>query len=80
MATVAELKVGERGIIREFLSTELPIKLIELGCLPGNLVELLQVAPLKDPLYVDINGSHLAIRREIARYIEVDICTQAKVS
>lgn len=80
MATVAELKIGECGIIREFTNIDLPIKLLELGCLPGNPVVLLQVAPLRDPLYVDINGSHLAIRREIAQIIEVDLCTQAQVS
>lgn len=80
MATVAELKVGESGIIREFVDAEIPIKLVELGCLPGNLVILLQIAPLRDPLYVDINGSHLAIRREIAQRIEVDICAQVQVS
>jgi ferrous iron transport protein A len=37
------------------------------------MVELLQIAPLGDPLYLDINGSHLAIRIETAREIEIDI-------
>ena len=44
-----------------------------MGCLPGNQVKLLQIAPLGDPLYLDINGSHLAIRIETAREIEVEI-------
>ena len=42
MATVTDLKQGQKGIIRDFLGTALPIKLLELGCLPGNLVELIQ--------------------------------------
>jgi ferrous iron transport protein A len=44
-----------------------------MGCLPGNRVELLQIAPFGDPLYLNINGSHLAIRIETAREIEVEI-------
>lgn len=44
-----------------------------MGCLPGSVVELLQVAPFGDPLYLDINGSHVAIRIETAREIEVEL-------
>ena len=43
-----------------------------MGCLPGNEVELLQVAPFADPLYLNINGSHLAIRKETAALIFID--------
>jgi len=70
--TVAHLKPGERGVIKEFEEDILPIKLLELGCLPGNIVELVQVAPLKDPIYINVNGSHIAIRRSIALLIELD--------
>lgn len=73
VVTVADLKRGERGIIREFAEDILPIKLLELGCLPGNEVELIQIAPLKDPLYINVNGSHIAIRRSVALKIELDI-------
>ena len=80
MATVADLRHGQKGIIKEFTEHTLPIKLMELGCLPGNSVELLQVAPLNDPLYINLSGSHLAIRRSLAELIELDIIkeTQAK--
>ncbi len=70
--TVAHLKRGERGIIKKFTEGILPIKLLELGCLPGNVVELVQVAPLKDPLYINVNGSHIAIRRSVALQIELE--------
>ncbi|MGB5497896.1 MAG: FeoA family protein [Maribacter sp.] len=73
ITTVADLKRGQRGIIKEFAEDILPIKLLELGCLPGNEIELLQVAPFKDPLYINVNGSHIAIRRSVALQIELDI-------
>ena len=71
--TVAHLRRGQRGIIKEFTQDLLPIKLLEMGCLPGNEVELVQVAPLKDPIYINVNGFHIAIRREMALHIALDI-------
>lgn len=71
--TIASLKKGEKAIIKEFDVEAIPLKLLEMGCLPGNIVELLQIAPFGDPLFLNINGSHLAIRIETAREIEVEI-------
>ena len=73
MATVADLLPGQRGVIMDFDDAILPIKLLELGCLPGNEVELVQVAPLKDPIYINVSGTHIAIRREMAHQIPVEI-------
>ena len=71
--TVDLLKKGEKGVILSFDIDKIPLKLIEMGCLPGNEIELLQIAPLGDPLYLNINGAHLAIRIETASKIEVEI-------
>jgi ferrous iron transport protein A len=71
--TIANLKKGQIAVIKDFDADIIPLKLLEMGCLPGNRVELLQIAPFGDPLYLDINGSHLAIRIETAQEIEVDI-------
>ena len=69
--TVADLKKGEKGIITDSSSNDIPLKLLEMGCLPGNSVQLLQLAPFADPLYLNINGSHLAIRKETAALIKI---------
>ncbi len=73
MPTIATLKKGERAIIKEFALDAVPLKLLEMGCLPGNEVCLVQLAPFSDPLYLNINGSHVAIRKEIATQIEVEL-------
>ncbi|KPM32042.1 FeoA family protein [Croceitalea dokdonensis DOKDO 023] len=73
MATVAQLKQGQKGIIKHFVEYRIPIKLLEMGCLPGNSVELLHIAPLSDPLYLNVNGSHIAIRKHIAEKIEIEL-------
>jgi ferrous iron transport protein A len=70
--TINLLKKGEKAIITDFDIEIIPLKLLEMGCLPGNTVELLQVAPFGDPLYLNINGSHLAIRIETAKLIAVE--------
>jgi len=67
--SIASLRVGERGIIEDMSFDNIPLSLLEMGCLPGERVELIQKAPLKDPLYIRVNGSHLAIRTETASQI-----------
>lgn len=71
--TIHSLKKGQKAIIKDFDIDIVPLKLLEMGCLPGNEVELLQIAPFGDPLYLNINGAHLAIRIETACKIEVEI-------
>jgi len=71
--TIAQLQRGQKGIIKEFSISNVPLKLLEMGCLPGNEVELVQTAPFRDPLYLNINGCHLAIRKETALLIEIDL-------
>lgn len=71
--TVAHLKKGQRGIITDVSSIHIPLKLLEIGCLPGNFVELVQVAYFSDPMYLNINGTHMAIRKETALHILIDI-------
>ena len=76
--TIYSLKKGETAIIKEFDIDIVPLKLLEMGCLPGNIVELLQIAPFGDPLYLNVNGSHVAIRVETAREIDVEIINPAQ--
>lgn len=70
--SIADLKKGERGVITDSSSKDIPLKLLEMGCLPGNQVKLLQLAPFSDPMYLDVNDSFLAIRRETAALILID--------
>jgi ferrous iron transport protein A len=67
--SIASLRVGEKGIIENISFDSIPLSLLEMGCMPGERVELIQKAPLKDPLYIRVNGSHLAIRIETASKI-----------
>lgn len=72
MQTIADLKKGETAIIREFSVTDIPLKLIEMGCLPGNEVRLVQTTLFNGPLFLTINGSNIAIRRDTAEQILIE--------
>ncbi|MBP8793596.1 MAG: ferrous iron transport protein A [Lutibacter sp.] len=69
--TIASLRIGESGIIEDFSLDMIPLCLLEMGCLPGKEVNLVQIAPLNDPLYIKVNGSHLAIRKDTASLINI---------
>ncbi|WP_372794435.1 ferrous iron transport protein A [Lutibacter sp.] len=69
--TIANLRIGEKAFIEKLCLENIPLELLEMGCLPGIEVQLIQTAPLNDPLYIKVNGSHLAIRRETAEKITV---------
>ena len=71
MVSLDELKTGEKAIVEIFEIENLPFKLIEMGCLPGNSIELIHKALLNDPLYIKIDESYLAFRRETAKEIIV---------
>jgi len=73
--TLASLKKGQKAVITDLNIDAIPLKLLEMGCLPGNVVELLQIAPLGDPIYINVNDSHVAIRLETATEIDVEILT-----
>lgn len=73
MPKLSDLNKGEKAKIIDVSSQEIPIKLLEMGCLPGNSVRLIQEAPFQGPIYIEINGSHVAIRKETAKLIEIEL-------
>lgn len=69
--TVADLNVGESGIIQGFVTSTLTLKLLEMGFLPGSRVKLNFKAPLGDPISVRISGYNVSIRLDEAAMISI---------
>ncbi|MFB5945227.1 FeoA family protein [Albibacterium profundi] len=63
---LSDLKIGERGIIKEITDLSLSIKLMEMGCLPGEPVLLERIAPLGDPIAIKVSGYQLSLRKSEA--------------
>ena len=70
---LSELKPGQEGIIKEFNSNEIFLKLMEMGCVPGEKKLLEQIAPLGDPISVNVSGYHLSLRLNEAEHILVEL-------
>lgn len=73
IARLSELKPGQEGIIKEFQNNEIFLKLMEMGCVPGERILLEQVAPLGDPISVNVAGYHLSLRLNEAEHIIVEL-------
>jgi ferrous iron transport protein A len=71
MIKLANLKQGEEGIIDSFSDTEMSLKLMEMGCLPGEKVSIERRAPLGDPIAISISGYLLSVRKEEAETVLV---------
>jgi len=47
-------------------------RLAALGFLPGNRVRVSRIAPLGDPISIEMNGQEISLRRAEASVIEVE--------
>lgn len=70
---LSDLKPGQEAIISDFDNNEIFIKLMEMGCVPGERVYLEQVAPLGDPISVKISGYSLSLRKNEADHILIKL-------
>ena len=69
---LSELRSGERATISSFESSDLELKLMEMGCIPGEEVVVEQIAPLGDHISIRIAGYSLSLRKNEANQIIVD--------
>lgn len=70
---LSNMKPGQGGVIQEFDDESIFLKLMEMGCVPGEKIMLEQVAPLGDPISVSIAGYRLSLRLNEAEHIIVDM-------
>lgn len=68
---LSNLRTGQRGVIEEFTDEIMKLKLLEMGCLPGDTVLVDRLAPLGCPMAVHVSGSMLSIRVDEADCILV---------
>ena len=68
---LSQLRIGQKGIIKEFTDLALSVKLMEMGCLPGEEIKLERIAPMGDPIAISISGYQLSLRKREAATIEL---------
>lgn len=70
--TLSQLKVGESAVVESFTEESIQLKLLEMGCLPGETISVIRLAPLGDPMAIDVSGSVISIRLDEARHVLVN--------
>lgn len=70
---LSDLRPGQKGFISHYENNEILLKLMEMGCVPGEKIIVEQVAPLGDPISVSIAGYSLSLRINEAENIFVDL-------
>ena len=72
MKTLKEVKVGETAVVKR-LHGEGPVKrrIMDMGITKGAELYVRKVAPLGDPMELNIRGYELSVRKADAELIEV---------
>jgi ferrous iron transport protein A len=70
--TLKELKVGQEGTVVS-IGEKGPVRrrIMEMGITPGASIKVIKVAPMGDPIEVNIRGYELSLRKEEAQHIQV---------
>jgi ferrous iron transport protein A len=72
MKRLSELRSGSRARILSFENNDLFLKLMEMGCVPGEIIKVEQIAPLGDPISIIVAGYNLSLRLDEADNIFVE--------
>lgn len=69
---LSELTIGKSAIITGFESDDIFLKLMEMGCIPGETIKIDQLAPMGDPISITVAGYHLSLRLDEAEKVWVE--------
>ena len=72
MKRLSQIRPGQTVKIISFESNDLFLKLMEMGCVPGERVRVDQIAPLGDPISIVVAGYNLSLRINEAENIFVE--------
>lgn len=71
--TLDQLTPGVDGVVRGISGEASAVRrLMDLGLVPGTMVQHVRNAPLGDPLEIVVRGMHLSIRRSEAGKVHVE--------
>lgn len=69
---LSQLTKGQEAIILSIAESPISLKLLEMGCIPGERIKLENIAPFGDPIAISISGYKLSLRLDEAAYILVE--------
>ena len=69
---LSEIAAGKTVVVTSVVKDEIFLKLMEMGCVPGEKIIVDQIAPLGDPISIRVAGYHLSLRINEAENIMVE--------
>ena len=69
---LSDCKIGEELKVNTIEDGDIAPKLIEMGLTENLITKIIFIAPLGDPIALDINGFILSIRKSEAKHILVN--------
>jgi ferrous iron transport protein A len=69
--TLDKLSIGEQAIVESFTNDSIKLLLLEMGCIPGEKISVERIAPLGDPIAINVSGYLLSMRKAEAAAVEV---------
>ncbi len=69
---LSQVAAGKTVVVTSVVKDEIFLKLMEMGCVPGEKIMVDQIAPLGDPISIRIAGYHLSLRINEAENILVE--------
>lgn len=72
---LSELKIGQEAIVKNIKINNRAIKrhLLDMGITKGVKVKIKKIAPMGDPICIQLRGYELIIRKQDLQQIEVEI-------
>jgi ferrous iron transport protein A len=70
---LSTLRSGEGGVVVEMDKSAVSLQLMEMGILPGEYIEVDRIAPLGDPISVNVAGCMISLRRDEAAAVLVQV-------
>lgn len=79
--TLADMQINDQATVEQVLGPKPFVRrLLSLGVTPGNSVRVVRLAPLGDPMQVEIGRLQLSIRRAEAGRVRVSSPGQTRLS
>ncbi len=72
--TLSQLQPGQSAVIASLNNLDMKTrkKLMVMGILPQSNIKLIRIAPMGDPMQIEVRGISLAIRKQMAAKIELE--------
>ena len=74
MKTLKDLNIGETGrIVKIGAVGDVKRRFMDMGITKGTAVKIIKIAPLGDPIEIEVRGYNLSVRKDDASKIDIEV-------